>query len=45
MDYNQSVISPPSEKVFGEKGGVFFNGKEGRNDFRKTSSLTVRKDG
>ena len=30
-------------------GGIrkddFFNGKEGRDDFRKTSSLTVRKDG
>ena len=24
---------------------AFFNGKEGRDDFRKTPSLTVRKDG
>ena len=24
---------------------TFFNGKEGRDDFRKTPSLTVRKDG
>ena len=25
------------------RGGAFFNGKEGRDDFRKTPSLTVRK--
>ena len=39
MDYNQSVISPPSEKVLGEKGEAFCNGKEGRDDFRKNISL------
>ena len=27
------------------RGGAFFNGKEGRDDFRKTPSLTVRRDG
>ena len=27
------------------KGGAFFNGKEGWDDFRRTPSLTVRKDG
>ena len=25
------------EERLGEKGGAFFNGKEGRDDFRKTS--------
>ena len=25
------------EERFGKKGGAFFNGKEGRDDFRKTS--------
>ena len=39
MDYNQSVISPPSEKVLGEKGETFCNGKEGRDDFRKSLIL------
>ena len=39
MVYNQSVISPPSEKVLGEKGGAFFNGKEEWDDFRKDISL------
>ena len=39
MDYNQSVISPPSEKVLGEKGEAFCNGKEGRDDFRTNISL------
>ena len=39
MDYNQSVISPPSEKVLGEKGETFCNGKEGRDDFRINISL------
>ena len=39
MDYNQSVIFPPSEKVLGEKGETFCNGKEERDDFRKNISL------
>ena len=40
MDYNQSVISPPSEKVLGEKGETFCNGKEGRVGFRKADMIT-----
>ena len=46
MDYNQSVIFPPSEKVLGEKGETFCNGKEERDDFRKKYLLkeTQRKN-
>ena len=40
MDYNQAFTSPYSEEEeLGEKGGAFFNGKEGRDDFRKNISL------
>ena len=43
MDYNQSVIPPPSEKVLGEKGEAFCNGKDGRDDFRKKISFKETK--
>ena len=39
------ILSFLRKERLGEKGGAFFNGKEGRDDFRKTPSLTVRKDG
>ena len=38
------ILSSLREERLGEKGGAFFNGKEGRDDFRKMPSLTVRKD-
>ena len=30
------ILSSLREERLGEKGGAFFNGKEGRDDFRKT---------
>ena len=31
------ILSFLRKERFGEKGGAFFNGKEGRDDFRKTA--------
>ena len=38
------ILSSLREERLGEKGGAFFNGKEGRDDFR-TSSLWLKGDG
>ena len=41
MDYNQAFTSHYSEEEeLGEKGGAFFNGKEGRDDFRGNQLLS-----
>ena len=33
------ILSSLREERLGEKGGAFFNGKEGRDDFRKEEFL------
>ena len=39
------ILSLRARERLGERCGAFFNGKEGWDDFRRTPSLTVRKDG
>ena len=40
----EGVVKTIEERA-GVRGGAFFNGKEGRDDFRAKTSLTIRKDG
>ena len=38
------ILSSLREERLGEKGGAFFNGKEGRDDFRNQNPFSIQKD-
>ena len=39
------ILSLRARERLGERCGAFFNGKEGRDDFRANTSLMVKKNG